>query len=114
MKKTLSLSTIGDLHDGFFGPAVNNDIAAAIKDCDERPRLDKPRTITIKLEIRPDPEGDGVTVDQVVVATSNLSLPPTTTRKERLSVTRGGKNAQPQLIVPEVQTRLPINQEDDV
>lgn len=112
MKNALSLKTIGDLQDGLFVRAINNNIAAAILDCDERPRLDKPRLVTIQIEIRPDPESDGLTVDQVVVGTSKVSLPPTTTRKERLNVKRDGKG-MPQLIVPAVQNNLELTQEDD-
>lgn len=54
MPKTLfTLDTLGDLDDGTTRLMVDQALAEALADCDNRPHLDKARRITITLHMLP-------------------------------------------------------------
>ncbi|CAM4161396.1 hypothetical protein [Deinococcus marmoris] len=49
----LTHDTIGNLQAGAIGYAIDRAIGEAMHDCERRPGLDKPRTVTIKLTLKP-------------------------------------------------------------
>ncbi len=54
MPKTIfTIDTLGDLDDGTVRLMVDRAIAEALNDCDARPALEKPRKVTITLDVVP-------------------------------------------------------------
>jgi hypothetical protein len=74
MKKQLTIETMGQLDDGAVGVVVNQLITDILKDCEERPGLDKKRKLTLELTVTPvldkvRPVLKGVDIDTSVKAT---------------------------------------------
>lgn len=110
----LTLATLGSLQENLFGRAVDEGLRQMFRDCDERPGLNKPRRLTITVEVYPDEEASGMSGSaQVVVANFKTAVPPTKTRKERLSMRRDPDTGQPTLIVPDEHPSLDLTQERD-
>lgn len=62
----MSLEYLGRTHDGHTAEAFAREMARIVEDCRRRPHLDKPRSLTLQIDVRPlgvDPTGDLVTVD---------------------------------------------------
>lgn len=49
----LNWQTLGHLHNGRAGALIDLKLKAALEDCADKPALDKPRTVTITLEMKP-------------------------------------------------------------
>ncbi len=52
-KQSLSASTLHTLDDGMVGRVVDAAIQEALRDCEDRPGLNKARKVTIQLEVTP-------------------------------------------------------------
>lgn len=65
----LNLDNLRKIDQGLIVAAFDAELAALVKDCDERPLEDKPRELTLKLKLTPDPQGSagGVYLDKVNV-----------------------------------------------
>ena len=48
-KQTLSLATLHKLDDGMVGRVVDAELQKVLRDCEDRPSLDKVRKVTIQL-----------------------------------------------------------------
>jgi hypothetical protein len=95
----LNLKTVGDLRKGAFGLQVDTLIDQAMRDCDDRPSIDKARVVTIEIELIPEPNDAARQMSAVAVSTSaKLKLPPMMKLGSILEVHRE-ENENGQLVV---------------
>lgn len=67
MSKTLfTIDTLGDLDDGTTRLVVDQALADALSDCDNRPNLDKPRRVLITVDTTTDDNG-GIVLELTTV-----------------------------------------------
>lgn len=86
----VSLETLDLLHPG-IAEAVRREIALAADDCRDRPFVDKPRKITIELQLRPKMDAGG-SLDSIDVVVLLKGVKPTiesVNRNVSLRVQRG-------------------------
>lgn len=98
----LTHDTIGNLQGGAIGEVINEAINKAMKDCEDRPGLDKARTVTVKVSFRPmQNKGlDGArTFNTVAVSPAvTVSTPPQAAGAEFLAVSPGATaNGEPEV-----------------
>jgi hypothetical protein len=87
MRDRLTLITLGNLQGGAFGPVVDQAISDVLKDCDDRPSLEKARKVVIEIEFVPAAD-DGVRALGAVAVEASVkkSIPAQKTRTEFLGV----------------------------
>ena len=59
MKTVLTAETLGELNDGLIGAAINDAIAACLRDCEDRPLMEAARSVSFDLTFAPIPDVDG-------------------------------------------------------
>ena len=84
-KQTLSLATLHQLDDGMVGRVVDAELQKVLRDCEDRPSLDKVRKVTIQLEITPLQDDRSYSLRGIDTQVQvKAFVPPTGTRKEFL------------------------------
>lgn len=89
MQQKLSLGTIAEIDGGAIIIAFDNDLAAAIKDCNDRPALSKPRKVMLEVILEPvaDSRGD---LDVVRIGFRIKSTGPVRESRDYLMEPRAG------------------------
>lgn len=91
MPKTLfTIDTLGDLDDGTTRLLVDQALAEALEDCNERPYLDKARKVTVTLEMRPALNERGGMKGVNADATVKLTLPARRSGADYLATNAAG------------------------
>ena len=78
-KHTLSFETVGNLDEGSLRIEFNRMLTSIFNDLNNRPRLEKKRSLTLKVELKPrvDDQSDGQGLDDAETSWSiDISLPP--------------------------------------
>jgi hypothetical protein len=83
-KPMLAASNLYEVDRGRLGRAIDDAIAQVLKDCDERPFLQKKRTITVKLTFEPVAIDTGLEMVKIDPSVS-LVVPAQEMMTERLS-----------------------------
>lgn len=90
-RKALSLDSLKHLDYGKIGLAFDQEVKRVVEDINDRPSLNKPRTITLTLEISPLAD-DGGNIDAAVVQWHlKHSIPPRKTSPYQMLPTRAGQ-----------------------
>lgn len=89
-KPVLSHKTLGDINAGYFGAAVDAELRRIINDCDAKPGLDKPRRLTIVVDVTPlaRPSTDEGAYGLVVTGAVSSKLPAFKADPSVLDLTR--------------------------
>lgn len=66
-KVKFGLSSLKDLKDGVIDRAFQHEVAAIVKDCEDRSKLAKDRVLTLKFKFAPKVDGDGDSTGEVIV-----------------------------------------------
>lgn len=96
MLKEITLATLGDLENGAVGHAVALKLAQAVRDCDDRPFVKKPRIINLRIALVPEVEqlnGDGTAATVAVGLGVEISsvLPKQASRPINCNVKAGNR-----------------------
>lgn len=83
IQQRLTLSTMKGLDFGALEEAFNRELSRLVKDCDERPLDDKPRTLTLAVKMIPkaDTSGRNVVCDNIDVELEIVGKVPVTRSK---------------------------------
>jgi len=75
MLKQFKIQDIADLDDGRIALTINNHIKKAVEDCQNRPGVEKNRSVSLSIEIIPAPQEDGLCEEVDVEIISGVKLP---------------------------------------
>lgn len=88
--KTLNLAALGALQNGVFDADFTERLEAAYADCADRPHVKTARTVTLTLNVIPNPDDAGELYDVDLKVQSKLTLPKRSAKTIRVKRQRGG------------------------
>lgn len=87
--KKLTLATVGSLERGYLEPMYNAALNRAMQDCQQRPSLDKPRSVLLQVDITPNASPNGPGFSVAIIAHVKEKFPTRQTSGEFLDVIAG-------------------------
>lgn len=91
MIKQLTINTIGDIDDGRVRLAIDRDLEAICKDLMNRPGDPSRRSLTIKIDFKPQPRADGVLETVDVDLTTLVKVPKRRAQPAKMLIKPTGK-----------------------
>jgi hypothetical protein len=88
---TLSFETLGDVDGGAVRIAMNHALQKAFLDMSDRPGLDKPRKITLTVDLKPQKSERGELIGAAVACTIDAKHPAKSTTVHMTANTEGLK-----------------------
>lgn len=89
--KQLTIDTIGNIDDGRVRLAIDRDLEAICKDVSNRPFDASRRSLTIKIDIIPTPNSDGVLETVEVDVTTTAKVPKRRAQPAKMLIKPNGK-----------------------